>query len=287
MRPIIHNILTLITCLYHVEGATILALFPHPGKSHHMVFEPLFLKLAQRGHQMTVASFFPLENPPANYTELSFVGLAGLGLEVLDMAMYENPPLKYGIPLIGDIMKQRDEVRPLARSAVTICEKLMGWKPLIEVLKQDYDLVIVENFNSDCMLGLLHLYGIKAPVIALSSSNAFPSSAERLGFVDNPSYVPIITSPWTIPMSYIQRVKNAVLNVYFKSILQNIQDTEKAIIEKHYGKEVPLYDLSKNIGLLMLNTFHELNGVRPLVPGLLEVGGMHLDREGKEIPQVS
>ncbi|XP_045514367.1 UDP-glycosyltransferase UGT5-like isoform X1 [Pieris brassicae] len=285
MRPVIYNIFTLISCLYHVDGARILALFPQPGKSHHMVFEPLFLKLAQRGHQMTVASFFPLENPPANYTELSFVGLAGLGLEVLDMAMYENPPLKYGIPLIGDIWKQRDEVRSLARSAVTICEKLMGFKPLIEVLKQDYDLVIVENFNSDCMLGLLHPYGIKAPVIALSSSNAFPSSAERLGFVDNPSYVPIILSPWTVSMSYIERVKNAVLNVYLKSILQNVQDTEKAIIEKHYGKEVPLYGLSKNISLLMLNTFHALNGVRPLIPGLLEVGGMHLDREEKEIPQ--
>ncbi|CAK1540718.1 unnamed protein product [Leptosia nina] len=275
-----------VTFVCHVQGARILGLFSHFGKSHHMVFEPLLKTLAERGHHLTVATLFPLENPPLNYTQLSFAGLTNAGLEVLDLKMYENPNFKYRLPIIGDIWKQADELKPIVGWALSMCDKLKDWPPLVKLLEMDYDLVIVENFNSDCMLGLLHIFDIKAPVVALSSCNAMPWSAERLGFVDNPSYVPVVTSPWSAPMTYVKRFQNSFLNIYLQYIFRyNIQEKEREMIESHYGRTVPLHDLSKNLSLFLVNTFHALNGVRPSVPGRVEVGGMHLDDNRKHIPE--
>ncbi|XP_045514368.1 UDP-glucosyltransferase 2-like isoform X2 [Pieris brassicae] len=279
------TIILAFVALHHVQSAKILGLFPHTGKSHHMVFEPLLKQLAERGHQMTVASFFPLKNPPSNYTDVSFEGIAGIGVETLDMSWFENPSLVFRLPFVGEILKQFAGFQPLGGMALNVCGKAIDWPPLVDALKGDFDIVIVENFNSDCMLGLLHVYGIKAPIVALSSSNAVPWAAERIGFVDNPAYLPVLSASWATPMTYLQRVQNTLANLLLKYWFHfDVQEREKSLIEKHYGLKVPLEDLAKNITLLMVNTFHPLNGVRPAVPGLIEVGGMHLDDTRKHIP---
>lgn len=48
-----------------------------------------------------------------------------------------------------------------------------------------------------------------------------------------------------------------------------------------------LAELGKNYTLMLLNTFHSLHGMRTLLPGLVEVGGMHLNDSRKLMPRVS
>jgi len=43
---------------------------PLPIKSHVRGFQPLFQELANRGHNVTVVSSFPLDHPVANYTDI-------------------------------------------------------------------------------------------------------------------------------------------------------------------------------------------------------------------------
>lgn len=43
---------------------------PSPWKSHIVSFQPLFLELAHRGHNVTVVSKFFVKNPPVNYTQI-------------------------------------------------------------------------------------------------------------------------------------------------------------------------------------------------------------------------
>ncbi|XP_045447438.1 UDP-glucosyltransferase 2-like [Melitaea cinxia] len=274
-----------------VHGARILGLFPHTGRSHQMVYEPLLQKLAERGHHVTVASFFPLKNPPANYTDVSFEGIARVGLETIDLNWYENPKFILRIPIIGRICKQITDISPLAEMALNVCSKAIEWPPLTEALNKEYDIILVENFNSDCMIGLLHVYQVKAPVVALLSSNIMPWSAERIGATDNPSYVPLITAitSFNSQMSFLERMENTFLKLFFTFWYRHaIQMKEQALIEKHYGIKIPeLGVLVKNISLMLTNTHHTLNGARPLVPGLVEVGGMHLNPTRKVIPEVS
>ncbi|CAH2232696.1 jg5321 [Pararge aegeria aegeria] len=288
MRPSLLYCAAILALSNYVHSARILGLFPHTGKSHQMVFEPLLRKLAERGHHVTVASFFPLKNPPANYTDISFEGIATLGLESFDLNWYENPDIILRLPMIGRLVKQLNDFHPLAGMALKVCSKAVDWPPLSEALEKDYDVVFVENFNSDCMLGLLHVHGINAPVIALLSSNLMPWSADRIGVTDNPSYVPVISTDYHSRMPFWERMGNTFLKIYHKLWFRYlVQVKEQEIIEKHFGRKIPdLEDLGRNISLMMLNTYHALNGPAPLVPGLLEVGGMHLDPTRKVIPEV-
>lgn len=103
---------------------------------------------------------------------------------------------------------QIHELTLLADKALEICSKLVTFTPLSDVLKEEYDLVYVENFNSNCMLGLLHVYGIKASIIALPSCPPMYWSLNRIGDVDNSSYVPIVSAEYTNPMNFAQRFQD-------------------------------------------------------------------------------
>lgn len=53
-----------------IRSANILIFIPSPWKSHTYSFHPLFLELANRGHNITVISKFMVKNPPPNLTQL-------------------------------------------------------------------------------------------------------------------------------------------------------------------------------------------------------------------------
>lgn len=56
-----------------VKSANILVFAPLPFKSHFTGFLPMFKELANRGHNVTVLSAFPLKKPIANYTDIPIV----------------------------------------------------------------------------------------------------------------------------------------------------------------------------------------------------------------------
>lgn len=53
-----------------IKSSNILAFLPSPWKSHVVSFQPLFLELARRGHNVTVVSQFAISNPPTTYTQV-------------------------------------------------------------------------------------------------------------------------------------------------------------------------------------------------------------------------
>ncbi|CAH2232694.1 jg5319 [Pararge aegeria aegeria] len=251
-----------------------------------MVFEPFLKRLADRGHNLTVASFFPIRDPPPNVHEISFQGIYEIRLECIDLNNFENENIFYRVPILGSVAKQILPLQPFANGAVKICERLLDFQPLLEALKGDYDLVIVENFMGDCMLGLSYAYGIKAPIIALLSGTRMPWTMERVGAVDNPSYVPTITTSFTSQMSFTQRLENSLVSIGLREWFnREILIKERKILEKKFGNIPDLRELGKNMSVILLNSLHVLSGAMPLVPGLVEVGGMHLSSERKPIPQ--
>lgn len=254
-----------------------------------MVFEPFLHKLAERGHDVHVVSFFPLKNPPSNYTDYSLEGVSQLGLETLDLAMMESPS-----PVIKHLGLEKFLFKlfafwPLNEFAVNTCTKLMDWPTVKEAFSKQYDVIIMEYFNSDCMLGLIHVYGIKAPIVAMSSSGLLPWMPDRLGLNDNPAFVPQLTTYYKTKMNFFDRIENSLLTIYYKYWFRHaIQQKEQEIIEKHFGRKIPdLRELAKNVSLIIINTHYTVNGVRPLLPGLIEAGGMHIDHTRKPIPHVS
>ena len=58
------------------DGARILAVFPIHSKSHFNVDSAVVKELANRGHEVTVVSPFPEENPLPNYKDIVLKGVS-------------------------------------------------------------------------------------------------------------------------------------------------------------------------------------------------------------------
>uniref|UniRef100_A0A2A4IU38 UDP-glycosyltransferase n=1 Tax=Heliothis virescens TaxID=7102 RepID=A0A2A4IU38_HELVI len=278
------GIIIAIFAIQNVQSANILGIFPHVGKSHFLAFEPLLKDLARRGHQVTVVSFFPQNDPPANYTDVSLRKIAEVRKEAVNLQVFEKSNKLMNSLGLKMFLTQIFAFRPLSDLALNVCSGLVKFPPLAQVLQKHYDVVLVENFNSDCVLGLLHIYKIKAPVISLLSCPMMQWSASRIGLTDNPSFVPTITSQTSLISSFLERLENSAMYVYFKLWFRYaVQVKERAIIEKRFQRRIPDLDvLAKNISMMLVNTHHSLNGVRPLLPGVVEVGGMHLKNKISE-----
>jgi glucuronosyltransferase len=57
-------------CTSAIKSSNILVFVPSPWKSHIASFQPLFVELAHRGHNVTVVTQFAVKKPPSNYTQV-------------------------------------------------------------------------------------------------------------------------------------------------------------------------------------------------------------------------
>ncbi|XP_046996863.1 UDP-glycosyltransferase UGT5-like [Schistocerca americana] len=257
------------------SAARILAIFPHFGKSHFDFFEPLMKALAARGHDLHVLSYFPQKQPLANYTdhilEGSMLAPATGGVSLRARAS-ENP-----------VQQQLH----LAYMGLSTCEAVLSHNTTQHLLRSDlhFDLLITELFNTDCFLGFVHRF--KAPFIALSSCALMPWSNGRMGNPDNPAYIPNLFAPLGSKMSFWERTYNTGLYLLHQIIRKLLVDIPSQKVASHFfGSDLPpLQEIAKNTSLLLVNSYFTLHSVRPFVPGVIEVGGMHLPPAPKPLPQ--
>lgn len=62
--------LLFVVCAKECFASRILVLFPSPSRSHLVVMQGLTTALAERGHQVTVVSPFPLDKKMENYRDI-------------------------------------------------------------------------------------------------------------------------------------------------------------------------------------------------------------------------
>lgn len=72
---------------------------------------------------------------------------------------------------------------------------------------------------------------------------------------------------------------------YLKRILSNrfrVDWPTDKLLRERFGQDMPsVIDLKKNTSLLMINTHYALSGVRPNVPAIVEIGGIHVKKPKK------
>lgn len=90
------------------------------------------------------------------------------------------------------------------------CEITLNSTAIDKVLnmQQKFDVIIVEQFNSDCMIGVAWKLNVNAPVIGLSSTEIISYYYDRLGVPLLASHVPTSVSSYTDKMSFEQRLYN-------------------------------------------------------------------------------
>lgn len=246
---------------------SILGVFPHSGKSHMDIFQPLMKALAEKGHQVTVVSHFPVVKPIPNYQDMNLGGKQVM-VDILDMNDIDSSSRLWKI----------NTVLRLGYLADSSCEIGLGSEAIQNFIKtkHQYDLMIVEFFNSDCFLGLAH--GIKAPIIGLSSSTLMPWTSERLANPTHTAYIPNNLMDYSDRMTFFERMENTLVTVYHQFYYEFfIFSRDEATVRKHLGRRVTgLRKFVRSTSLILVNTHFSLNLPRPLVPNVIEVGGIHI-----------
>lgn len=262
-------------CASLVSGARILALFPYIGKSHFDVFEPFVKELATRGHHVVVLSHFPQKQPITNYTDISLVG--SITIDATDRVDLQNMS---GVRLLKTMIEEFSKF-------FESCGQMLSFHKVQELLNSqvNFDLIITETFLTDCFLPFVHKF--KAPHVTMSSGVMFPWSNDRMGNPDNPSYIPTLGTWFSDKMNFSERFFNVIANIAFKFLFHATERiVTQSYVRKHFGDDVPLLsDISKNTDLLLVNSHFSLNRPRPLLPGIVEVGGLHI-KPPKKLPKV-
>lgn len=251
----------------------ILGVFPYSGKSHFFVFQPYLLELVNRGHNLTVISYFPQEKPIPNYHDISLAEKSKILEDVFPI--YRS---YWGIFMISLF---------LINTGIENCEILLADKNVQNLWKSEtkFDLVIVEQFNSDCALGLAHRLG--APVVGLTSHMMMPWHYELYGIQYNPSYVTnMFLEGGTKPTLY-QRIERSIFHTYLTTLFKfTARRVNQNTLAQYFDNVPPLEELGRNVKFSLLYTNFVLNGAGLYPPNVIEVGGYHVAKP-KELPKVS
>jgi len=254
-----------------------LIILPTHVKSHFIMLEPYLKALVSKGHELVVVSHFPQKEAVAHYTDIVLedslmTTSSGTGVSIEQVQSVKNPIMN---------------VIHLAKFGVHTCETVLNHPSVKKLIRSDeeFDVVVNEVFHTDCFLPFA--YKFKAISIGVSSSVLMPWANDRLGNPDNPSYIPHVFTSYSDHMNFIERIENAITSVLYKMIYNFFSDSpSQQLVREHFGQDIPdLAELAMNTSLLLVNSHFSLNAPRPLVPSIVEIGGLHITKP-KPLPQV-
>lgn len=148
-----------------------------------------------------------------------------------------------------------------------------------------YDLIIVEQFNSDCMLGVAHL--LNAPVIGLSSCNFMPWHYTKMGLPFEPSFEATLFSHRSNLNTFKARLSNWFTTAYMNYLYKRITEVnDNQLLKKRFGLDFPdVRELSNKVSMTFVNQHYSLSGSKHLSPNIIELGGIHI-QDIKPLDQV-
>ncbi|KAB0804986.1 hypothetical protein PPYR_01956 [Photinus pyralis] len=246
--------------------AKILAVFHFPCKSHHILGSALLKELARKGHEVTMISPFPFQHPVTNYRDVDITGM-------LD---YKE---KYIVPKFVNAHEASmyDKMTFSIKNAKEVAELFLNHPNYKKILSEHFDLVILNWSMNEAFLGIAHHF--KAPVIVFSTIG---SSQLTNKITRNPapySYVRNIFATYPDHMNFLQRMSNAFWSVTFTLVDNFVNEkVQQELLTKYFPNAPPLQTLIDNVSLVLLNSHFAIEGARPYVPNMIEIGGFHVEK---------
>lgn len=259
------------------QARRILGIFTHIGGSHYHTFYPIMNGLAERGHDVTVLSFFAAKNPLPNYHELRFDGVPVINSSLAldrnaDRSLRTMYSEFFNLWELGDLMCRQTFASPHFDAV------------LREHRRQPFDLVLTEFFDSDCVLGFVHL--LQVPYVGISSCVLMPWLHDRVSMPDLPSFVPNEFVGMSERMSYAERFTSWLMVKSLKLMYRLVELNDNRLVAERFGPGIPdVAELARNVSLVLVNTHYSLHGPRPTSPQLVEIGGVHI-KAAKPLPVV-
>lgn len=294
------------------NGYKILFLAPFSGPSHWNFLKNFAIELLNRGHEVTCVTNEPLtEHNSTKYTEILIDPPLDLSVEfckqsqqnkaasklknnkfvfeyfllflVPQNAIYEskytsdltNIQMLHACGSVGGEYALKDSnVRKLALSNGL-----------------HFDLVINEQFFQEAWLMFAHKFN--APIVTISTYGASDFFDRAMGMLTPWSHVPHVLLSYTDEMAFTDRAYNAYLSIcewiyrnWYALPEQNRQAQQffGHLVAERNGQPLPtVQQLERDIALILINTHRSISTPRPMMPGLINVGGAHI-KEPKPLP---
>lgn len=163
-------------------------------------------------------------------------------------------------------------------------------KKFIQSSSNSFDLVMIEAFNQEYTVAMGHKFN--APVISLSPAMPWVSISKWMHTPSTFSYIPDLCLQSTGDMGFVDRLKNTITGL-IQSYADNYSylPKMKEVMNTHFKYDgwesrPPLEHMLKNVSLTLVNSNSATGIGRPYLPGIIEVGGMHIQTP-KSLPEVS
>ncbi|XP_034242083.1 UDP-glucuronosyltransferase 2B15-like isoform X2 [Thrips palmi] len=249
------------------EAYRILGIFPVQSRSHNIMFKATMQALVDSGHEVVDLSPFPLKTPRANYTDVDIS--AELPSMVNSMTFND----------MSDLSRKGlfDMIRD--RGGANLCRKVFEMKQFQDIIRGAYgkfDVVFTEICCSDCWTVVAHK--LQLPLISIATQPDFTQIHDRVGSVNNPSYLVTPFEPLVGKMGLWERCRN-VLALLTSMWLDKwwLQYPSDEVLRELFGEDTPpISELVRNTSLVMVNGHVSVNPARPVNPNVIEVLGIHL-----------
>lgn len=178
------------------------------------------------------------------------------------------------------------------RLGVKLSETIMSHKIMIEFIHSNsnsFDLVLIESFCQEYTVAIGHKFN--APVINLAPATIWGSISKWLHVPSTFSYLPDLCLKSSSDMSFTERLKNTITGI-MQLYVENYAylPKMKEVMNKYFRYEgwesrPTLERMLNNVSLTLVNSHHTIGVPRPYLPGVIEVGGMHI-KDPKSLPKV-
>uniref|UniRef100_A0A1B6L360 UDP-glucuronosyltransferase n=2 Tax=Graphocephala atropunctata TaxID=36148 RepID=A0A1B6L360_9HEMI len=262
------------------SGARILVIMPNPAPSFTRSFQPLFRELAERGHEVTAYTVFPLPPPvPPSYREVIvdnvFISSPRMGNYLKDIKDYSNSGLTNYALFLWEF-------------GLMLAEEVLKTSAFQELIKSDesYDLIIDNSIiYFEPIAGFRHKFNCP-------SINLFPNSPNQMlsGITGNPlpyAYIPYHNLPYNSSMSFWQRMRNTYMGLISDLGNRLYYLPQQDVIMHRYFNDPNMPSLTTLLSrarVSLLDTHVLLDYPRPYLPGTVLVGGM-ITPKSNNIPQ--
>ncbi len=242
-------------------------------KSHMLTYRPLIEELAHRGHNVTVVSPLKASKTVKNINE------------VLTL---DTEKFKQGF--VTDPFKAKEKnlnKQPFENIDwfVKVCRETYDLPQVRQLMTESFDLIFLQPMLNECTVGLI--YRIKAPLVLFSPVSVPNFLAERFGNHFPYSFIPNVFSGMSPKMNFYQRFHSIGFEIWLRGFVKYYYTPAiEAVYEEKVGKDVPSVDVMLgNASLILSNGHFSLHNHKPLLPDIVEVGGLH-SRPPKPLPQV-
>lgn len=264
--------------LAEISAERILFLMPLGTRSHIHVFEPLMRALGERGHEIVALSPITSSGMPATVKQIQIITTEDLLGQMKDPFLMRKDG-------IGKSMLTNSSVwEPI----ITNSQKVMESSIFQDILKNEkFDLVITHIIQNLGLLGVIPHFNSSS--IYITTLAGPPFITNMVGNRLPPSFIPSLFVDYGDKMSFMQRLKNTLLE--FGSVV-GFDFFVVPRCEQLYQKYLPngdklpgIYEISKDVSMILMNSHFTLTYPRPQLPDVIEVGGMHT-RPPKKLPKV-